>query len=129
MGYISFESYKEFGGIINDVATFSSLCINAEAKMNYLTDGRIDAFIKSLTVPESIPDEFIAAETAIINLLQTSNVNRDSSLSSYSNGIETFGYDTSKDDFEGDLLNRVSKVLLEYLWKYPQLTYRGRKRV
>ena len=53
-----------------------------------------------------------------------------SNLTSYSNGIETFGYSVGTDDMlkgSTSFDSKILSIIKEYLWEYPELLYRGRK--
>lgn len=127
MSYISFEEYRNLGGKA-DESTFSFLAVSSEAKMNYLTNGRIDEFVKTFDTPDLIPIEIKQAEVEFIDTIKSADTKRDSSLTSYSNGIESFGYGSTEGNVESDLIKRLSTILAEYLWRYPELLYRGRRK-
>ena len=127
MAYIDYATYTELGGTLNE-SSFNASIIDAEAKINAITFGKLDAFIKSLAGP--IPEEIQKFEVMIIDLMsdaRTSLVSgNDTSLESYSNGIESFGYNTDR-DANSKLNSKIIGLAETYLWRYPELIYRGRK--
>lgn len=127
MSYLTYNEYQNMGGTLNEVA-FNSLLLDVESKLNYLTNGRI---AKLDTIPQAV-------KTLIFKLICFYNTNSQgvtensnmSNLTSYSNGIETFGYSAGTDDMLKGSTSFDSKILAmikEYLWEYPELLYRGRK--
>lgn len=117
MEYITFEEYKSFGGIA-DETTFPSLLIEAESKLNYYTFGRL----KELEV---IPEPIKKLVTKMINILCSSDTNRNPSITSYSNGIESFSYSNDNSSGFSRLDAQLYNTIKEYLWEYPNLLYRG----
>lgn len=127
MSYLTYNEYQNMGGTLDEVA-FNSLLLDVESKLNYLTNGRI---AKLDTIPQAV-------KTLIYKLICFYNTNSQgvtenanmSNLTSYSNGIETFGYSVGTDDMLKGSTSFDSKILAmmkEYLWEYPELLYRGRK--
>ena len=92
--------------------------------MDYITVGRLSKMIEDLG---TVPEEIQMSEVKLVNIYSTSsNTDKAVGLTSYSNGIESFGYDTQK-SYEEHLLDTCYSVLMEYLHpKYPELFYRGR---
>ena len=95
--------------------------------MDYITFGRLSKMIEKL---ETVPEDIKTIEVIIINNIYDMTDNKGLSshegLSSYSNGIESFSYDTSKtnDEISQEM---CSTLMMQYLYpKYPQLFYRGR---
>lgn len=120
MAYLNYEQYKDLGGTAEESA-FNLLSVTAENKMNYFTQGRIDSL-------EEKPEEVIRLEIAIIDsvLLSVISSGRDASIASYSNGIESISYN-STEEVEAQIDAKIQKLCREYLWKYPNLLYRGRR--
>ena len=127
MSYLTYNEYQNMGGTLDEVA-FNSLLLDVESKVNYLTNGRI---AKLDTIPQAV-------KTLIYKLICFYNTNNQGvtenanigNLTSYSNGIETFGYAAGTDDMLKGSTSFDSKILTmmkEYLWEYPELLYRGRK--
>ena len=124
MGYITYEEYKNLGGECSE-KSFPLLQFDCERKMDYITFGRLSKMIdEDGIVPESVK----MLEVKLVNIENSSSgtSQQTSGLTSYSNGIESFGFDTSKDS-EVLLLNKFSDLMLQYLYpEYPELFYRGR---
>ena len=126
MGYLTFEEYQELGGKC-PADIFPLQQFDVEAKMDYITFGRLSKMIEKL---ETVPEDIKMIEVIIINNIYDMTDNKGLSshegLSSYSNGIESFSYDTSKtnDEISQEM---CSTLMMQYLYpKYPQLFYRGR---
>lgn len=125
LGYLTFDEYQELGGKCTK-DTFPNLQFDIEAKMDYITEGRLSKMLDSLGM---IPDVVKMLEVKLINIESNSKVEKDENVTSYSNGIETFSYGNvgSSDSVEASLTNRVRELMLQYLYpKYPELFYRGR---
>ena len=92
--------------------------------MDYITVGRLSKMIEDLG---TVPEEVQMSEVKLVNIYSTSsNTDKSVGLTSYSNGIESFGYDTSKDS-EEMLAEKFSTLMKQYLYpEYPELFYRGR---
>ena len=127
MSYLTYEEYQNMGGTLNEIA-FNSLLLDVESKVNYLTNGCIT---KLDTIPQAV-------KTLIYKLICFYNTNSQGvtenanigNLTSYSNGIETFGYSTGTDDMlkgSTSFDSKILSIIKEYLWEYPELLYRGRK--
>lgn len=121
MAYITYAEFIELGGkdTVNETA-FSSLIFKAEAKLNRLTNGRIAQM-------EKIPDAVKQLDVDVVNLLSSVDYNSTSNLTSYSNGIESFGYAGGGGGSTGsaEMEKRIYAMAKEYLWEYPYLLYRG----
>lgn len=77
---------------------------------------------------ESVPEAVQMLEVKLIDIENASSnsAKQGPGLTSYSNGIESFGYDTSKDS-EEILAEKFSTLMKQYLYpEYPELFYRGR---
>lgn len=124
MRYLTFEEYQKLGGKCTE-DTFSSLQFDVEAKMNYLTFNRLNTLIANL---QSTPEAVQRLEVKLIDIQSSSNSQTQTvGVTSYSNGIESFGFDNSKDT-DSKLLDVTKDLMLQYLYPdYPQLFYRGRR--
>lgn len=125
MKYLTFEEYKNLGGKCSE-DVFPSLQFDTESKMDYITSGRLSKMILDLS---EVPEEVQRLEVKLIDIQNQSNSQSQSSsdgLTSYSNGIESFGYDTSKNS-EQAMQEKFQTLMIQYLYpKYPELFYRGR---
>lgn len=123
MGYLTFEEYQKLGGkCTQDI--FPNLQFDVESKMNFITFNKLSKLINDLG---NVPDEVKMLEAKLINIEFNVSPERDTSVSSYSNGIETFSYSSNEDDVEKLLNTKVRQLMMEYLYpKYPDLFYRGR---
>lgn len=124
MRYLTFEEYQKLGGKCTE-DTFSSLQFDVESKMNYLTFNRLNTLIANL---QSTPEAVQRLEVKLIDIQSSSNSQTQAvGVTSYSNGIESFGFDNSKDT-DSKLLDVTKDLMLQYLYPdYPQLFYRGRR--
>lgn len=124
MKYLTFEEYQNLGGKCSkDV--FPSLQFDTESKMDYITSGRLSKMIDEI---ESVPESVQMLEVKLIDIENaSSNLEKQvTGVTSYSNGIESFGYDTSKNP-EEMLAEKFSTLMKQYLYpEYPELFYRGR---
>ena len=124
MKYLTFEEYQNLGGKCSkDV--FPSLQFDTESKMDYITSGRLSKMIDEI---ESVPEVVQMLEVKLIDIenVSSNSAKQGPGLTSYSNGIESFGYDTSKDS-EEILAEKFSTLMKQYLYpEYPELFYRGR---
>ena len=84
MSYLTFEEYQALGGKCTESA-FPNLQFEVESKLDYITSNNLSACLKEV---ETIPEAVKRLEVKLINILQNVNNERDTSLSSYSNGIE-----------------------------------------
>lgn len=127
MSYLTYDDYKTMGGELEESA-FSSLLFDVESKINYLTNGRIP---KLDTIPEAL--KLVTYKLVCfyeVNSQGVTDNTHSGNLTSYSNGIESFGYATNGDNsFKGSTSfdNKILSILKEYLWEYPELLYRGRQ--
>lgn len=124
MGYLTFEEYQSLGGKCTQDA-FLTLQFDTESKMDYITSGRLAKLIEELG---TVPKEIQMLEVKLVNIENNSKMERDDNTTSYSNGIESFGYgDTSNKSLDASLTERFKDIMMEYLYpKYPELFYRGR---
>lgn len=121
MAYITYAEYKELGGkdTVNETA-FSSLVFKSEAKLNRITNGRIAQM-------REIPLAVKQLDADVVNLLSSVDYSSANNLTSYSNGIESFGYASGDGGSTGSsgLEKRIYAMAKEYLWEYPHLLHRG----
>lgn len=115
--YLSYSEYTGLGGTM-DEATFNKNEFEIESKIDYLTNGRI----KNLSqVPQAVKMLCFRLGTSFWEKV---DIDAPNNLSSYSNGIESFGYTSSTTSV---IDKQISNLVAEYLWEYPELLYRGRK--
>ena len=120
MAYITFEEYVSLGGKCTE-DTFPLLQYDIETLMDYVTENRLSKLVDKLGY---VPEEVKMLEVQLVNI--SSSTSSKEGVSSYSNGIESFSYDTSKSSTDS-MKETVSKKMLQYLYpKYPELFYRGR---
>ena len=120
MAYITFEEYVSLGGKCTE-DTFPLLQYDIETLMDYVTENRLSKLVDKLGY---VPEEVKMLEVQLVNI--SSSTSSKEGVSSYSNGIESFSYDTSKSSIDS-MKEKVSKKMLQYLYpKYPELFYRGR---
>jgi hypothetical protein len=124
VSYLTFEEYQALGGKCTQDA-FLTLQFDTESKMDYITSGRLAKLIEELG---TVPKEVQMLEVKLVNIENNSKMERDDNTTSYSNGIESFGYgDTSNKSLDASLTERFKDIMMEYLYpKYPELFYRGR---
>lgn len=124
MSYLTFEEYQALGGKCTQDA-FLTLQFDTESKMDYITSGRLAKLIEELG---TVPKEVQMLEVKLVNIENNSKMERDDNTTSYSNGIESFGYgNASEKSLDANLTERFKDIMMEYLYpKYPELFYRGR---
>ena len=124
MSYLIFEDYQALGGKCTQDA-FPTLQFDAESKMDYITSGRLSKMIDEL---ETVPKEIQMLEVRLVNILSNTKLDKDDNITSYSNGIESFGYGNALEkSSDASLTERFKDIMMEYLYpKYPELFYRGR---
>ena len=121
--YLSYTEYKELGGTMNE-ATFNKNEFEIENKIDYLTNGRI----KNLSqVPQAVKMLCFRLGTSFWEKVE---IDAPNNLTSYSNGIESFGYANTTTSSQSSNISVIDKqinnLVAEYLWEYPELLYRGR---
>ena len=121
--YLSYSEYKELGGTMNE-ATFNKNEFEIENKIDYLTNGRI----KNLSqVPQAVKMLCFRLGTSFWEKV---DIDAPNNLTSYSNGIESFGYANTTASSQSSSISVIDKqinnLVAEYLWEYPELLYRGR---
>lgn len=119
--YLTFEEYQKLGGKCTE-DTFLTLQYDSESKMNFLTFGNVERLIDKLG---NVPEDIKNLEVKLIDIVNSVNTDRDTSITSYSNGIETFSFSTEKSAQQA-ILKNFKDLMMQYLWKYPELFYRGR---
>ena len=118
--YLDYNKYKELGGTLNETA-FNQHEIEVEAKLDYLTNGRI----RKLDI---IPDAVVNLCFRLnINFWEQMNIDQAQNLTSYSNGIESFGYSATNNEGKSVIDKQIIQLVNEYLCEYTELLYRGRK--
>lgn len=122
--YLTYEEYLEMGGK-QDQPTFSINEYQIENRLDFLTNGRIKKLDK-------VPDEVkqLCFRLNISFWEKPNTIDAPSNLSSYSNGIESFGYKSGTTTSNGSVISdvdlQINSLVKEYLWMYPELVYRGR---
>lgn len=125
MQYITFDEYKNLGGNVTDEATFISLQRQIESRMNYITFGRID---KMLPENAELRETVSILEVELINVFsgELAEEKAKTGIQSYSNGIESITYAVSNTDIEKQRNGRIYTTMQSFLYKFPELFYRGR---
>lgn len=126
MSYITFNEYKNLGGKVDESA-FNILIIEAEAKLNFITNGKLDKFI-NWEISEELPTDIKMLVVKTIDLIEDSKSLvevTNKGISSYSNGIESISYDTSRKPSDS-ISTGIYNLCKEYLWNYPNILYRGK---
>jgi len=115
MAYLTYDDYKEMGGTATE-AHFNNLLARATIRIDYVTQHRI--------TEDNKPAELKQLAFDLIGIYATGIETRDPSLTSYSNGIESFGYAVGSAG-SVNLDSKVNSLICEYLSAYPELLYRG----
>ena len=122
--YLTYEEYLEMGGK-QDQPTFNINEYQVENRLDFLTNGRIK---KLDEVPEEVKQ--LCFRLNISFWEKPNTIDASSNLSSYSNGIESFGYKSGTTTSNGSIISdvdlQINSLVKEYLWMYPELVYRGR---
>lgn len=120
MAYLTYDEYKSLGGKVSE-PDFLSVINDIQVKLDYLTYGRIKKLDK-------IPDEVKLLLTRLVGVYNSTDYDRDTNISSYSNGIESISYvNSSEKSGTTSIDDKVISLCKEYLFAYPELLYRGRK--
>ena len=82
MAYITFAEYENFGGTVSS-SDFTNLELKARHKLDYFTQNRLQTATTIISEVKELMTEFI-------NRMASSPVNGN--VTSYSNGIESFGF-------------------------------------
>ena len=102
MAYLSFAEYTSFGGTVLE-STFDILEIKARRKLDYFTQNRLQTATTIISEVKELMTEFI-------NRMSISPLNGN--VTSYSNGIESFGFEKNQTHaFE----NELHDLAVEYL--------------
>ena len=102
MVYLLYQEYISFGGTVSS-SDFTNLEIKARRKLDYFTQNRL----QTLTVIISEVKELM---TEFINRMSISPLNGN--ITSYSNGIESFGFGQNQTDV---LNGELYQLAIEYL--------------
>lgn len=102
MVYLLYQEYISFGGTVSS-SDFTNLEIKARRKLDYFTQNR-------LQTATTITSEVKELMTEFINRLATSPLNGN--VTSYSNGIESFGFGQNQTDA---LNGELYQLAIEYL--------------
>ena len=102
MAYLSFAEYESFGGTVVE-STFDILEPKARRKVDYFTQNRLQTATTIISEVKELMTEFI-------NRMSNSPVNGN--ITSYSNGIESFGFAENQTKA---LDNELYQMAIEYL--------------
>ena len=102
MAYITYAEYQNFGGTVSDT-DFTNLEPKARRKLDYFTQNRLQTATTIISEVKELMTEFI-------NRMSNSPVNGN--LTSYSNGIESFGFAENQTKA---LDNELYQLAIEYL--------------
>lgn len=103
MAYLTFAEYGTLGGTITTESVFTVLERKAERKLDYFTQDRLKTATTIISEVKELMVEFV-------DKIQNSPLNGN--VTSYSNGIESFGFGTNQTDaLESELYN----LAVEYL--------------
>ena len=124
LGYLTYDEFINLGGKCPEDA-FPKLQYDIESKMDYITFGRLSKMIdKNGEVPKEV--QFLEVKLVNIKYKDVETSEKKEGLTSYSNGIESFGYETDSSTEDEKMMN-VRSIIKQYLLpKYPELLYRGR---
>ena len=102
MAYLSYQEYTSFGGTVSS-SDFTNLELKARRKLDYYTQDRLKTATTIISEVKELLVEFIdrMAKSA-----------ENGNLTSYSNGIESFGFaENQTDAFNSELY----QMAIEYL--------------
>ena len=102
MAYLTYSEYTSFGGTVSD-ADFTNLELKARRKLDYFTQNRLQTATTIISEVKELMTEFI-------NRMSNSTVNGN--ITSYSNGIESFGFAENQTKA---LDNELYQMAIEYL--------------
>ena len=124
LGSLTYDEFINLGGKCPEDA-FPKLQYDIESKMDYITFGRLSKMIdKNGEVPKEV--QFLEVKLVNIKYKDVETSEKKEGLTSYSNGIESFGYETDSSTEDEKMMN-VRSIIKQYLLpKYPELLYRGR---
>ena len=124
LGYLTYDEFINLGGKCPEDA-FPKLQYDIESKMDYITFGRLSKMIdKNVEVPKEV--QFLEVKLVNIQYKEEETSEKKEGLTSYSNGIESFGYETDSSTEDEKMMNFRSIIKQYLLPKYPELFYRGR---
>lgn len=102
MAYLLYQEYISFGGTVSS-SDFTNLEIKARRKLDYFTQNRLQTATTIISEVKELMTEFI-------NRMKNAPLNGN--VTSYSNGIESFGFGKNQTDaFNSELY----QLALEYL--------------
>jgi hypothetical protein len=102
MAYLTYSEYTSFGGTVSNT-DFTNLELKARRKLDYFTQNRLQTATTIISEVKELMAEFI-------NRMQNKPVNGN--VTSYSNGIESFGFKEN----QNDALNKeLYQMAVEYL--------------
>lgn len=119
MELLTYDEYVSMGGTA-ELTAFSNIYYDVVSKLNYVTSGRIAKL-------DVVPDQIKRLVFKLINVYMKNNADDSKVVTSYSNGIESFGYampgkaENGSTNFDG----KVNSIIKEYLFDFPELLYRG----
>lgn len=102
MAYLTYSEYTSFGGTVSD-ADFTNLELKARRKVDYFTQDRLQNATTIISEVKELMTEFI-------NRMSVPALNGN--ITSYSNGIESFGF---KDNQTTALNTELYNLAIEYL--------------
>lgn len=102
MAYLTFLEYGNFGGTVTE-SSFNILEPKARRKLDYFTQDRLKTATTIISEVKELMTEFI-------NRIAQSPLNGN--VTSYSNGIESFGYGKNQTDA---LNSELYQLAVEYL--------------
>ena len=102
MAYITYAEYQNFGGTVSS-SDFTNLELKAERKLDYYTQDRLKTVTTIISEVKELMTEFI-------NRMSVPALNGN--VTSYSNGIESFGFAENQTKA---LDNELYQLAIEYL--------------
>ena len=119
MELLTYDEYVSMGGTA-ELTAFSNIYYDVVSKLNYMTSGRITRLYV-------IPEQIKRLVFKLINVYMQNNADDFKVVTSYSNGIESFGYAVSDKAANGStgFDGKVNSIIKEYLFDFPELLYRG----
>ena len=102
MAYLLYSEYESFGGTVSS-SDFTNLELKARRKLDYFTQDRLKTATTIISEVKELMTEFI-------NRIAQSPLNGN--ITSYSNGIESFGYGKNQTD---SLNSELYQLAVEYL--------------
>lgn len=104
MQFLTFSEYSELGGMIVNESVFSILEHRAERKLNYFTQDRLKTTTTIISEVKELMVEFVDRMASVGNNM--------AGVTSYSNGIESFGFSEEKSKA---LDKELHSLAIEYL--------------